>query len=156
MKKGIKRGIKNACACSLAVFYAAWGATGASGYAFNEIVPDVRQPASISGGSACPVRSHIRAVAAARAVQWSTALGSNPLTVITQDQTANGRMAEIEQVVTQSAGVWSGVNGSTLQSMPSTVTRTTAQNTCGPDGVNSICFNQADMAFTPGCWRSRG
>jgi hypothetical protein len=150
MKRGIKRGIKNACACSLAVFYAAWGATGASGYAFNEIVPDVRQPASISGGSACPVRSHIRAVAAARAVQWSTALGSNPLTIITQDQTANERMAEIEQVVTQSAGVWSGVNGSTLQSMPATVTRTTAQNACGPDGVNSICFNQADLAFTPG------
>ena len=34
--------------------------------------------------------------------------------------------------------------------MPATVTRTTAQNACGPDGVNSICFNQADRAFTPG------
>jgi hypothetical protein len=146
MKKGIKRG----CACALAFFYATWGATAASGYAFNEIVPDVRQPASISGGSACPVRSHIRAVAAARAVQWSTALGTNPLTIVTQDQTPNGRLAEIEQVITQSLGVWSGVNGSTLQSVPAAVTRTTAQNACGPDGVNSICFNQADLAFTPG------
>ena len=98
-------------------FYGAWGGTAASGYAFNEIVPDVRQAASISGGSACPVPSHIRAVAAARAVQWSTALGTNPLTIITQDQTPNGRLAEIEQVITQSLGVWSGVNGSTLQSV---------------------------------------
>jgi hypothetical protein len=93
----MKKGIKSGCACALAVFYATWGATAASGYAFNENVPDVRQEASISGGSACPVRSHIRAVAAARAVQWSTALGTNPLTIITQDQTLNGCLAEIEQ-----------------------------------------------------------
>jgi len=30
------------------------------------------------------------------------------------------------------------------------LTRTATQNACGPDGVNSICFDQADMAFTPG------
>jgi hypothetical protein len=83
-------------------------------------------------------------------MQWSTALGTNPLTVITQDQTPVGRLAEIEQVITQSLGVWSGVNGSTLQTVPATFTRTTAQNACGPDGVNSVCFNQADLAFTPG------
>src|SRR6202140_5294616 len=146
----MKKGIKSACPCALTFFYAAWGATATCGYAFNEIVPDVRQPTSISEGSACPVRPHIRAVAAARAVQWSTALGINPLTIITQDQTPNGRLAEIEQVITQSIGVWSGVTGSTLQSVPAAVTRTTAQNACGPDGVNSICFNQADLAFTPG------
>jgi hypothetical protein len=146
----MKKRIKSGCVWFLALFNATWGATTANGYAFNEIVPDVRQLASISGGSACPVRSHIRAVAAARAVQWSTALGTNPLTIITQDQAANGRLAEIEQVITQSLGVWSGVNGSTLQSVSASVTRTTAQNACGPDGVNSICFNQADLAFTPG------
>ena len=95
----MKNGIQSGCACVLAIFYATWGAAGAAGYAFNEIVPDVRQPASISGGSACPVRSHIRAVSSARAVQWSTSLGTNPLTIITQDQTLNGRLAEIEQVI---------------------------------------------------------
>jgi Matrixin len=146
----MKKGIKSGCAVTLAFFYATWGATAATGYAFNEIVPDVRQPTSISGGSACPVRSHIRGVSSARAVQWSTSLGTNPLTIITQDQTPNGRLAEIEQVITQSAGVWSGVNGSTLQSLAVSVTRTTVQNACGSDGVNSICFNQADLAFTPG------
>ena len=30
------------------------------------------------------------------------------------------------------------------------LTRTSAQNACGSDGANSICFDQADMAFTPG------
>jgi hypothetical protein len=146
----MKKGIQSGCTCVLAIFYATSGAAGAAGYAFNEIVPDVHKTASISEGSACPVRPHIRAVASARAVQWSTALGTNPLTIITQDQTPNGRLAEIEQVVTQSLGVWSGVKGSTLQTIVATVTRTTAQNACGPDGVNSICFNQADLAFTPG------
>ncbi|HWY43152.1 MAG TPA: hypothetical protein VNX66_06635 [Candidatus Sulfotelmatobacter sp.] len=32
-------------------------ARNASGYAFNEIVPDVRMPAQLSGGSACPIPS---------------------------------------------------------------------------------------------------
>ena len=76
--------------------------------------------------------------------------GSAPLTIIPQDQTLNGRVAEIEQVIAPSFCVWSGVNGSTLQSVPTTVSRTAAQNACRPDGVHSICFNQADLAFTPG------
>ncbi len=141
---------KRSIAVMVAVFYGLWGAVSAAGYAFNEIVPDVRQPANISGGSACPVRSHIRAVAAARAVQWSTALGADPLTVITQDQTPSGRLSEIEQTITQSIAVWSGVAGTTLQSVTGSVTRTGVQNACGSDGINSICFDQADLAFTPG------
>jgi len=30
------------------------------------------------------------------------------------------------------------------------LTRTVTQNACGADGLNRICFDQADMAFTPG------
>jgi hypothetical protein len=146
----MKREGKRVVAIVLAALYATCGATAASGYAFNEIVPDVRQPGNISGGSACPVRSHIRAVAAARAVQWSTALGTDPLTVVTLDQTPSGRLAELGQGITQSIAVWSGVSGTTLQSIPATVTTTAVQNACGSDGVNSICFGQADLAFTPG------
>ncbi|MEQ1353565.1 MAG: hypothetical protein ABLT11_06075 [Candidatus Acidiferrum sp.] len=146
----MKQEWKRVAAMMMAALYVTWGATAASGYAFNEIVPDVRQTANISGGSACPVRSHIRAVAAARTMQWSTALGTDPLTVITQDQTPVGRLAEIGQVITQSIAVWSGVSGTTLQSIPATVTTTAVQNACGSDGVNSICFGQADLAFTPG------
>jgi hypothetical protein len=70
---------------------------------------------------------------------------------LTQNQTASGRLLEIEQVIAQSLAVWTGVSGTTL--VPATVagpTRTPTQNACGPDGLNSICFDQADMAFTPG------
>src|SRR5712692_7591968 len=115
------------------------------------IVPDVRQPAAISGGSACPVRSHQLTSAGNIAVRWSTALNTNPVTIVTQDQTANGRLTEIEQVIARSLAVWTGVSGTTLT--PATLAplmRTAAQNACGSDGVNSICFDQADMAFTPG------
>jgi hypothetical protein len=152
----MKKRVRSGCAFILAFFYATWGAMTASGYAFNEIVPDVRQPVSISGGSACPVRSHIRAVAAARAIQWSTALGTNPLTIITQDQTANGRLAEIEQVITQSLGVWSGVNGSTLQSVPVSVTRTTAQNAWGRTESTPSASTRQIWRSLRACWRSHG
>jgi hypothetical protein len=137
-------------AATVAIIYAVSFAPGADGYAFNEIVPDVRQPASISGGSACPVRSHFHSNGAPRSVRWSTALGSSPVTIVTQDQTSSGRLSEIEQVITQSFAVWSGVSGSALQSVETSLTRTPTQSACGSDGVNSICFDQADFAFTPG------
>ena len=73
------------------------------------------------------------------------------MTILTQSQTTAGRLSEIEQVITQSLAVWTGVSGTSL--IPSTLaplTRTTAQNACGSDGLNSICFDQADGAFTPG------
>jgi hypothetical protein len=78
-------------------------------------------------------------------------LNTTPVTIITQNQTASGRLTEVEQVITQSLAVWSGVSGTML--VPATftpLTRTTSQTACGPDGINSICFDQADMAFTPG------
>jgi hypothetical protein len=134
-----------------AIFYGVCGIPGASGYAFDEIVPDVRQPASVSGGSACPVASHELVATGAIAEQWSTVLGTNPVTILTQSQTATGRLNEIEQAITQSMAVWTGVSGTTL--VPGTfapIARTPTQNACGADGVNSICFDQADAAFTPG------
>ncbi len=140
-----------AIAAFIAVFYGVFGIPGSSGYAFDEIVPDVRQPASISGGSACPVASHELIGPGEIAEQWSTVLGTNPVTILTQDQTADGRLNEIEQVITQSMAVWTGVRGTTV--IPGTfapVTRTSVQNACGSDGVNSICFDQSDGAFTPG------
>jgi hypothetical protein len=131
--------------------YSVCGIPGANGYAFNEIVPDVRQPSSVSGGSACPVPSHDVTGTGAIAEQWSTVLGTNPVTVLTQDQAPAGRLNEVEQVISQSIAVWTGVSGTTL--LPGTfarVTRTATQGACAADGVNSICFDQADGAFTPG------
>jgi len=138
-------------AALFAGFYGVCGIPGANGYAFNQIVPDVRQPASVSGGSACPVAAHEIAAPGAIAEQWSTVLGTNPVTILTQNQTATGRLNEIEQAITQSMAVWTGVSGTTL--VPGTfapIARTATQNACGADGVNSICFDQADAAFTPG------
>jgi hypothetical protein len=133
------------------LFYTIWFAPIAQAYSFDMIVPDVRQPPAISGGSACPVRAHQLTAAGSIAVQWSTALSTNPVSVVTQNQTASGRLTEIEQTIAQTMAVWAGVSGTTL--LPATFTplaRTTTQNACGSDGLNSICFDQADGAFTPG------
>jgi hypothetical protein len=142
---------KQICSSALALFYGAWFAPAAQAYAFNMIVPDVRQPAAVSGGSACPVKARQLTSAGSIAIQWSTALNANPVTIVTQNQTAIGRLTEIEQVITQSMAVWAAVSGTTL--VPATfapLARTAAQNACGSDGLNTICFDQADMAFTPG------
>ena len=142
---------KQIFASALAIFYGGWFAPVVQAYSFGMIVPDIRQPVSISGGSACPVRTHQLISPGSIAVRWSTALNANPVTVVTQNQTASGRLMEIEQVIAQSLAAWTGVNGTTV--VPATLsplTRTATQNACGSDGVNSICFYQADMAFTPG------
>ena len=147
----MRMSLKQIGASTLALFYGGWFAPVAQAYSFDMIVPDVRQPAAISGGSACPVRAHQLTAAGSIAVRWSTALNSNPVTIVTQNQTTSGRLTEIEQVVAQALAAWTGATGTTL--VPATLTpltRTATQNACGPDGVNSICFDQADMAFTPG------
>jgi hypothetical protein len=137
--------------CLFALFYGLWWAPAAHAYAFNMIVPDVRQPAAVSGGSACPVRAHQLTAAGSIAVQWSTALSTNPVTILTQNQPTSARLNEVEQTIAQSVGVWTGVSGTTLlPSAFSPLTRTSTQNACGSDGLNTICFDQADMAFTPG------
>jgi hypothetical protein len=136
---------------AMSLFLILWSVITAQGYAFNEIVPDVRQPSSVSGGSACPVPAHQLTSAAAIAFRWSTALGTNPKTILTLDKTATGSLNEIEQVIQQSLGVWSGVSGTSL--IPATfapLLRNSTANLCGSDGINSICFDQPDMAFTPG------
>jgi len=142
---------KQICSSALALFYGAWFAPAAQAYAFNMIVPDVRQPAAVSGGSACPVKARQLTSAGSIAIQWSTALNANPVTIVTQNQTTSGRLTEIEQVIAQSMAVWTAVSGTTL--VPGTfapLARTATQNACGSDGLNTICFDQADMAFTPG------
>ena len=142
---------RKACTVVLAAFLSIYAVPRAGGYAFDQVVPDVREGVALSGGSACPVRAHQLSSAGSIAVRWSTALGTNPVTILTQDQTANGQLAEIEQVITQSFAVWTGVSGTTLAaSSLAPLTRVSTANACGSDGVNSICFDQADGAFTPG------
>ncbi len=151
MKDNSRTARTKACAVLLAGLLGAYAVPSAGGYAFDEVVPDVRQAVALSGGSACPVRAHQLSAAGNIAVRWSTVLGTSPVTILTQNQTVNGQLAEIEQAITASLAVWTGVNGTTL--MPSSLaplTRVPTANACGSDGVNSICFDQADGAFTPG------
>ena len=146
-----KRSTRQFFTSALALLYGIWWAPIAQAYSFNMLVPDVRQPPAISGGSACPVLSRQLTMAGGISVQWSTMLNTNPVTILTQNQTASARLTEIEQTITQSLAVWTGVTGTLL--LPGTftsLTRTATQNACGADGLNSICFDQMDMAFTPG------
>ncbi len=146
--KRISRSIFAVLAAFLAIFA---GTLSAVAYAFNETVPDVRLPASLSGGSACPVPSRQPIAAGSILLRWSTSLSTNPVTILTQDQTASGRLNEIEQVIQQSLAVWTGVAGTTLKpNSLAPLMRTAPAISCGADGLNSICFNQPDMAFTPG------
>jgi hypothetical protein len=152
MKKQWEEKMRAVCTAVVAAALGLGGASGASGYAFDEIVPDVRQGVALSGGgSACPVRAHQQSSAGSIAVRWSTALGSSPVTILTQNQTPNGKLIEIEQVITQSIGAWMGVGGTTLTPASlAPLNRIATANACGSDGVNSICFDQTDGAFTPG------
>jgi hypothetical protein len=135
----------------IALLFAFWYNIAAYGYSFNDIVPDVQQAASVSGGSACPVHAHQLTGAGAISFRWSTALGSRPRTILTQDQTTAGRLNEIEQMIQQSLNVWTGVSGTILTpSSLGPLTRISSASGCGSDGINSICFDQPDMAFTPG------
>jgi len=121
-------------------------------YVLNMGVADLRQPASAAGNTACPqpMRQNVATSGGIRR-QWSTSLGANPVTVVTADQTHAGRLNELENTIAQSFAAWTGVAGTRLT--PSTVAplaRVTAQTACVADGINSICFNQADPAFTTG------
>ena len=135
----------------VAAFFALWSVVAAHGYSFNEIVPDVRQPVSVSGGSACPVPAHQLTSAGSLSYRWSTALGNNPTTILTQDQTPTGSLNEIAQTIQQALAVWTNVSGTTLTPASlAPLTRISSANACGTDGINSICFDQPDAAFTPG------
>ena len=151
VRRNFVRGFVSTLVRGFTVFYCAFLAPQAHGYTFDQVVPDVRQPASLSGGSACPVPAHQLTTAGSIDVRWSTTLNADPVTIITQDQSANGRLTEVEETIQQSIAVWTGVSGTTLLPAAfSALTRTATQNACAADGADSICFDQADLAFTPG------
>src|SRR5579862_7177473 len=83
-------------------------------YAFGYIVGDMRQPAAVSGGTACPQPTRFSLNDGAINRQWSTSLGTAPVTILTQDQTPAGQLTEIENVITASLGVWAGIAGTSL------------------------------------------
>jgi hypothetical protein len=128
-------------------------ASTAGGYALGSVVGDMRQPARRSGGTACPQLTRFD-VSTPGTInrQWSTALGTSPVTILTVDQTAAGRLNEIESVIQQALDAWAGVPGSSLKpSALGTLQRTSSAIACtASDGLNSICLNQNDTAFAVG------
>ncbi len=143
--------IKKMAATGIALLYGLWSVVAAHGYSFDQVVPDVRQPASISGSSACPLPAHQLTAPGSINVQWSTVLGSDPQTILTSNQTPAGSLNEIAQVIQQSMAVWPGVTATSLSASSfGPLTPVSTANLCGADGLNSICFDQPDMAFTPG------
>jgi hypothetical protein len=125
--------------------------TGA--YDLGTTVADMRQSASQSGGTACPQLTRF-GVSTPGSInrQWSTSLATSPATILTADRTPHGQLNEIEAVIEQSLSIWTSASGTLLTpSTLGTLRRTSAASACSSsDGLNSICFDQADPGFTLG------
>src|SRR5258706_7705760 len=100
-RKVMKGTVKKIGTSVFVLFYAICFAPMGQAYSFDMIVPDVRQPAGISGGSACPVRTHRLTAAGGLAARWGRTPNTNPGTNVTPDQTARGPLAEIAQGISQ-------------------------------------------------------
>ncbi len=122
-----------------------------NGYGLNYVVADMRQPGSASGGTACPQLMRQNNSTGGINRQWSTSLGTSPVSILTVDQTPAGRLNEVESVITGGLAAWTGVSGSALTPASlGPLQRTPAQDACAADGVNTICFNQSDPEFATG------
>lgn len=149
---GPARKSKIPCVFILAAILMLQSVTPGSAYMLNLVVADMRQPNSASGGTSCPQPTRFDiSVAGGINRQWSTSLGTSPATILTLDQTPAGQLTEIENTIAQSFGSWASVSGSALTSASfGSLNQTATQNACALDGLNTICFDQADPAFTTG------
>ena len=114
----------------------------------------MRQPATQSGGTSCPqfTRFDVSTPGIINR-QWSTSLGTSPVTILTGNQTPAGELNEIEAVIQQSlAGVDRRFRQFTHSHIPGDADSYGLG--CGmlssSDGLNSICFNQNDAGFAIG------
>jgi hypothetical protein len=125
----------------------------ANAYSFGYTVGDMRLAANQSGGTACPQPTRWNSsLAGGINRQWSTSLSDSPVSIFTFDQTSGGRLTELESDIAQSFSVWTGISGSTVApGSMATLSRTSTTTACSSaDGLNNICFNQNDAAFTSG------
>jgi hypothetical protein len=128
-------------------------ATYTGAYDLGTTVADMRQAASQSGGTSCPqlTRFDISTPGSINR-QWSTSLGTSPVTILTADQTPDGQINEIDAVIQASLSVWTSVSGTLLAaSTLGTLQQTSTTAACdSSDGLNSICFDQNDPGFALG------
>jgi matrixin len=94
--------------------------------------------------------------------RWSTSLPSSPQTILTvAAPQSNAQAAEIQGVIVQTLGIWSGVAGTTFNAsaypgLIAPLAQVSAADSCtndqesGVDGLNTICFNQSSAGFTNG------
>jgi hypothetical protein len=119
------------------------------GFPIRTELPGMRQWGELSPAPRCFVSAVSMRPAEAIAARWSTALDANAVRILTREQTIDGKLNEIDTVIRQSLA-WSAEGNNLSLPQNVQVTRVTTPLACGIDGVNSICFDQADMAFTPG------
>ncbi|MGO9590879.1 MAG: matrixin family metalloprotease [Candidatus Acidiferrales bacterium] len=143
-----------AIATAILLVFSALSTPPADAYLMDSTVPQ-------SGG--CPALDRWNlSVSSPLDRQWSTSLPLTPQTILTvATGGTNAQLTEIEQVISDSFGAWSGVAGTTFNSaaypgLIGPLARVTAANSCtndqesNIDGLNTICFNQSSMGFTTG------
>jgi hypothetical protein len=93
--------------------------------------------------------------------QWNTALPTTRAIVTSALQGSPAQLNEIEQVINDSFGAWSGVTGTIINAasypgMLAPLARISSNSACSndqetnADGLNTICFNQSSAGFTTG------
>src|SRR5258708_39778316 len=93
-RKVMKGTVKKIGTSGFVLFYAICFAPMGQAYSFDMIVPDVWQPAGISGASACPVRTHRLTAAGGLSVRWGSTLNTKPVKIRAPHHTAGGRLAK--------------------------------------------------------------
>src|SRR5258708_19706789 len=94
-EKAMQTSLRQFASITMTLFLILWSVLTAQGYAFNEVVPDVRQPGSVSGGSACPVPSHHLTSPAAIPFPSPTILATNPQTTLPKHPTSTDPLTPI-------------------------------------------------------------
>ena len=138
-----------AIACALAIT----ATPAAQAYLFDSTIPAV---------SGCPQPDRWNlSTAAPLDRQWSTALPTSGAIATAAQHGTAAQISEVEQVISDSFGAWSGVAGTTINASNypgifAPLVRVSAASVCtndqqsNADGLNTICFNQSSAAFTPG------
>jgi hypothetical protein len=121
------------------------------GYVLDSTVPK-------AGG--CHEPDH-RDVSSPLSRRWSTSLpGPQALLTVTPPN-SSAQLDEVEATILEAFGIWTGVSGTTVNSVthPGTfapIARTSDPSACtndqgtNADGLNTICFNQPSNVFVPG------
>jgi hypothetical protein len=126
----------------------------ARGYLVQSTVPQ-------AGGCPQPDRWNL-SVSSPLNRRWSTALPLSPATILTvATPQTSAQISEIDSLISQTFGVWSGVTGTTFNAVTNPgliapLTQVTAASSCSNDadtnvdGLNTVCFNQPSDGFTSG------